>query len=176
MTPKSVIGTAALHELVQTARAAPSGDFVEVGVYKGGSAAHLAGVAKDKARRLFLFDTFTGIPFADPDLDHHKVGDFNDVSLEEVRAALPEATIAAGVFPNTLKYCPDLGPIALAHIDCDQYKSVRESAIALVPLMAPGGVMVFDDYNVLNGARKAVDEQFGKRVEVSPCGKAWVRF
>jgi hypothetical protein len=42
--------------------------------------------------------------------------------------------------------------------------------------MVLGGVMVFDDYDVLPGARRAVDELFGKSVELSAEGKARVRF
>jgi hypothetical protein len=36
--------------------------------------------------------------------------------------------------------------------------------------------MVFDDYDVLPGARRAVDEAFGERVRISAGGKARVVF
>jgi predicted O-methyltransferase YrrM len=174
VTPASIISPDLVNELVETARAAPPGDLVEVGVYQGGSAAALGGVAREQGRRLFLFDTFSGIPHADPERDHHKVGDFADTSLDSVRAAIPDAICMPGVFPDTLT--PDVGPIALAHVDCDQYASVRACCIALGPLMVPGGVMVFDDYDALQGARVAVDEVFGGRVQMSAKGKARVVF
>jgi len=170
---ESVISPDVRHELAEAARRAPPGDLVEVGVYKGGSAAVLDAVAKEQGRRLFLFDTFTGIPYRD-ECDTHSVGDFSDTSLDAVRAALPDALIYPGVFPETLP--ADIGPIALAHIDCDQYRSVHACCEALAPLMAPGGLMVFDDYDVLNGARMAVDWAFDGRIEKSPLGKARVRF
>lgn len=173
MNPQSLIAPNVLHELMETARAAPAGDLVEVGVYKGGSAASLAQVAREQKRRLFLFDTFAGIPYADAD-DFHRAGDFGDTCVEAVRAAIPDAIVVAGVFPQSLP--ADVGPVAVAHIDCDQYRSVIESARALAPLMAPGGVMVFDDYNVLVGARRAVDEIFADRIVISPEGKARVFF
>jgi predicted O-methyltransferase YrrM len=174
--PQSLIRADALNELVETARIAPPGDLVEVGVYRGGSAVALARVAREQKRRLYLFDTFTGIPCANPSVDEHKVGDFGDCSMDDVRAAIPEATIIVGVFPGTLKHVPELGPIALAHIDCDQYSSVRACCDWLDSKMAPGGVMVFDDYDCLPGAKKAVEEMFPGRARISAQGKARVTF
>ena len=173
MNPASLIRPDALAELMETARAAPAGDLVEVGVYQGGSALALAEVAREQGRRLFLFDTFTGIPYAGWH-DRHVPGDFADTSLEAVTALIPWAEVVPGVFPTTLH--EGVGTIALAHVDCDQYESVRACCEALAPRMAPGGVMVFDDYDVLPGARLAVDECYNGRVEISRQGKARVRF
>jgi O-methyltransferase len=171
---QSVIAPHHLEELVDAARSAPPGDFVEVGVYRGGSAVLLAEVARATGRRLFLFDTFTGIPFRDA-VDRHEVGDFSDTSLEMVREAVPDATFCVGVFPDTMP--DDIGPIALAHVDCDQYRSVHDCCAHLGPRMAPGGVMVFDDPNVLDGASQAVRESFSAdRIETSAGGKWRVRF
>lgn len=169
----SLIRLDVLDELADEARRAPVGDFVEVGVYQGGSAFVLGQVARKQKRRLFLFDTFSGMPHAEPG-DAHAIGDFADTSLEKVQAAIPDAICIAGVFPETLP--DDLWPIALAHIDCDQYASVRACCERLADRMAPGGVMVFDDYDVLTAARRAVDEIFSGRVTFSNCGKARVRF
>jgi O-methyltransferase len=171
--PDSVISADCRHELMEEARRAPPGDIVEVGVYKGGSAAALMQVCREQDRRLHLFDTFTGIPYACDD-DTHKVGDFADTSLAAVRQALPEAFIYPGIFPGTLPAALD--PIALAHVDCDQYQSVLDCCVYLSPLMAPGGVMVFDDYDVLPGARLAVQSYFMDRVLISRMGKARVYF
>jgi hypothetical protein len=169
----SVINAECLHELRREAEAAPAGNFVEVGVYRGGSAQHLYEVACATGRQLYLYDTFAGMPFRDA-IDVHPVGDFGDTSLTYLRKVLPLAIICVGTFPQTLGYT---GPIALAHVDCDQYRSVRDACVTLAPRMVAGGVMVFDDYNELPGARLAVDEVFGDRVEISPAtGKARVRF
>jgi O-methyltransferase len=171
--PRSLINDEVLVELAEDARAAPPGDIVEVGVYQGGSAARLAEVACEQGRRLFLFDTFTGMPFAG-EHDHHPVGDFADTSAEAVREAIPWAEVVEGVFPGTLH--EGVGPIAFAHIDCDQYESVRACCEALGPLMVSGGIMAFDDYDALAGARMAVDECFPGRVSLSARGKARVTF
>ena len=176
MTPRSVISPDLLNELIEEARRAPDGDFVEVGVYQGGSLSGLTQVAREKGgRRVFGFDTFTGIPFQLAGVDHHKVGDFGDTSLDAVRAAVPDAILVQGTFPDTLT--DDVGPIALAHVDCDQYQSVRDCCTHLASRMVPGGVMIFDDPDCLAGAGKAVLEVFPQeRVAISPRGKWRVYF
>lgn len=176
MTPTSLISANALAELMEEARRAPSGDFVEVGVYQGGSAAALAQVVREHGgRRLWLFDTFAGIPFQLEGVDHHQPGDFADTSMEEVQRAIPEGTCVSGIFPQTLS--DDVGPIAFAHIDCDQYQSVLDCIDHLGPRMVSGGVMVFDDPDVLAGAALAVRERFaGDRIQVSCMGKWRVYF
>src|SRR5262245_1407026 len=172
--PVSVIRPDVLNELGQTARACPPGDLVEVGVYRGGSAAVLARVAREQGRRLILFDTFEGIPLAG-EFDHHKVGDFGDTSLEHVRAAIPDAEFVVGVFPESMRGVKFV-PVALAHIDCDQYETIKACCEIFPVFMANGGVMIFDDYDVLWGARKAVNEAFNDRVQISAQGKARVWF
>jgi hypothetical protein len=101
MTPNSLVGPTAIEDLCAIASSGPEGCFVELGVYKGGSAWHLAQVARDQGRKLYLYDTFCGIPFKAP-IDHHAPGDFGDTSVEEVREAIPDAIICEGVFPQTL--------------------------------------------------------------------------
>lgn len=170
----SIISGDRLHELRQAAEAAPPGNFVEVGVYMGGSAQHLYDVAREQGRQIYLFDTFCGMPHCDPERDRHPVGDFGDVHLPGLQAAMPEAHFCVGVFPATLV---ETGPIALAHIDCDQYQSVRDCIVHLVPRMVAGGLMIFDDYVDLLGARQAVNEMLGAAaVTMSPQGRARVRF
>lgn len=175
MNPPSVIAPCFLSELAAEAERAPEGDFVEVGVYQGGSAAVLAEVARKRKARLWLFDTFAGIPFQKEGVDHHKPGDFCETSLELVKAAIPDAICVRGVFPETLT--DDVGPIALAHIDCDQYQSVYDCCMQLEPRMVPGGVMWFDDPGCLQGASQAVLDAFPKeRIQYSPLGKWKVYF
>ena len=101
--PPSLLDPAALAELFDAAWAAPAGDIVEVGVYRGGSAAVLHGVAKARGCTLWLYDTFAGIPYADPEKgDTHAVGDFSDTAVAAVGRACPGAVITIGTFPATL--------------------------------------------------------------------------
>jgi O-methyltransferase len=172
--PVSVVCQNTIAELVSYARQTPAGAFVEVGVYQGGTAWHLASVAREQGRELFLYDTFTGIPHSDTDKDVHKVGDFGDTSIEQVREAIPDATVVQGIFPASAVRMPQ---ISFAHVDCDQYQSIVETSEYLIPLMVPGGMIWFDDYNCLSGATQAVDRVFGGRVQQAPTShKAFVLF
>ena len=163
----SLIGDGVLDELVEMARGTPPGAFVEVGVYQGGSAQRLLAVG----RELWLFDTFTGIPFQGPD-DRHAVGDFSDVDFEGVAAALAPAHLVRGVFPDTFtpEVAQAVGPVAFVHVDCDQYESVRACILRLAPRLVPGGVMWFDDLD-LPGADRAAREELGMGLIRSKTGK-----
>lgn len=157
----------------ERARACPPGCFVEVGVYKGGSAYHLIDVARIQGRQVWLYDTFEGMAYEDP-VDTIHVG---EIKAEEAaaRSALGDyATIVKCVFPVTQTLPSE--PVAFAHIDCDQYRAIIETCGALEPLMAKGGQMLFDDVPVLAGARKAVTELYGDRIEKVEHGRWAVRF
>jgi O-methyltransferase len=59
---------------------------------------------------------------------------------------------------------PDAAPerIALLRLDTDWYSSTRHELEHLYPRLAPGGVLIVDDYGHFAGARKAVDEYFAQ--------------
>jgi hypothetical protein len=152
-----------------------AGYVVEIGVFRGGSAKLLA--RANQSREVHVFDSFDGIPVDPWELDGHKRGDFA-ADYEDVKAYLsdcPNVTIYRGVFPAT--WPKGLTPIALAHIDVDMEKVVREAIVLLWPLISPGGYLVFDDYNAeaCRGVKKAVDEMFGERVVAGPHPQAWVQ-
>lgn len=154
--PHSLVsGEVAAAMCVHAARC-PPGCLVEVGVYHGGTAWHLAKVAAAQARTLYLYDTFSGIPYADRAAgDSHGVGDFRDTSAAQVRVDIPDAIVVEGVFPCSAL---DMEPIAFVHLDCDQYQSYREALDYLVLRLVPGGLVWLDDYECLAGATRAVDE------------------
>jgi UDP-glucose 4-epimerase len=70
--------------------------------------------------------------------------------IDENNVALVE-----GLFADTVK---PSGPVALAHIDGDWYDSVSVCLERIWPALAPGGVIVVDDYDHWSGCRRAVDE------------------
>jgi len=173
--PESVVAPTCIYELIHYSTFTPiDGCFVEVGVYKGGTAWHLSNIAEERGVPLFLYDTFEGMPYADAS-DQHKVGDFSDTSAEAVAAAIPYAKVIKGVFPASITH--DTENVAFAHIDCDQYQAIVSSARALISRMAPGGIMLFDDFGVLDQATKAVSDLFGmENIKLTRCHKAWIQF
>lgn len=169
----SLINPENLRDLADLAAEMPPGCFVEVGVYKGGSARYLMDVANAQGRVLWLFDTFTGIPEWTEGVDSHHPHDFADTSLEQVRALVPEAQCVVGDARWTLADT-DTGPVAFAHIDCDQYATTRAVIGELLPRMVRGGVLWFDDYEALASANRAIDELIDG-IEWSPGHKAFKR-
>ena len=79
--------------------------------------------------------------------------------------------IVQGYFSDTLPRFADT-QFCFIHLDCDLYESYRECLHLLYDKLAPGGVVVFDDYKAPKwpGAEIAVDEFFASRPEaVAQC-------
>jgi O-methyltransferase len=167
---RSIVPENILAAMVAMASTAPQGCFVEVGVYQGGSAQPLMEVAEHQGRELFLYDTFTGIPFRDP-IDSHNIGDFADTDFLDVAERLPKAYVIPGVFPSSAITMPG---VAFVHLDCDQYRSVGESLDYLIPRMVEGGIIWFDDSPCLEGARTAARERLGDRLVLHDVGRHYV--
>jgi O-methyltransferase len=148
--------------LVELAATAPPGCFVEVGVYKGGSAYDLYQVAQKQGRKLHLFDSFRGMPVFTNGLDAFKIGTFmvDRDTPSKLKLLMPEAELHQGIYPHT--HPNDLTEIAFIHCDCDQYLSYKAVIEHMWPLVVPGGMMLFDDYPYLGGAKKAVEEAFSQ--------------
>jgi hypothetical protein len=167
----SLISAGTLLDLAAVAGSTPSGCFVEVGVYRGGSAAFLYQVAEAQGRTLHLFDTFAGHTVIDPAHDNvacHYMGRFaeNADSLADLRRAMPHAVFHVGTFPDTLGEDPPTPTqgIAFVHADVDVYWPTRAICEILPARMVPGGVIWFDDYPYLEGCPgvvEAVNEAFG---------------
>jgi hypothetical protein len=156
------------------------GEFVECGVWRGGSSmlmAHtLLATGQVPSRRLYLYDTFTGMsaPTAyDRDIDGVSAQDLLqegapemlcDVPLDEVVRNLrstgyPERllTFVKGKVEDTIPgTIPDR--IALLRLDTDFYESTYHELVHLFPRLARGGVLVLDDYGHWQGARQAIDQ------------------
>lgn len=160
----SLIADHDLNTMCRLAEESPPGCFVELGVYKGGSALRLYDVAERQGRVLHLFDTFVGHTLADAAFDaitEHPNGRFSEaIRPEELQAMLPNAVIHIGTFPETLT--DELREIAFVHSDMDIYLPTRAACELLPPRMVAGGVMLFDDYfhGECPGVKRAVDEIF----------------
>jgi O-methyltransferase len=163
----------AIIELAQFAAEHAEGDVIELGVYKGGSAAAIgwALASRGLQRTLHLCDTFEGMPESKP-WEWHRSGDFGDTAYEcvvgRLRALLPNFSFRfhRGCFSQTLPALPQL-KFCFAHVDADLYESVRESCEYVYPRMDRGGIIVFDDYGAPTcpGATRAVNEFFSDKLE-----------
>lgn len=165
------------------------GDLVEAGVWRGGSAFITARTLLQLGkpdRGLWLYDTFEGMTAptgedvaahtgtaAAVKFDQTRSGedraDWCRASLADVRRTMAisgypadriryvagkvEETLAAGRHPEQ---------IALLRLDTDWYESTRVEMEILFPRLAPGGVLIIDDYGHWQGARKAVDEYLAR--------------
>jgi O-methyltransferase len=162
-----------LYSLARQALQVP-GDFAECGVYKGGTAMLLSRVASQSdpagAKRLLLFDSFSGMQETHPEKDAHKPGHFADTSLEAVQSRVAwfkGAEFYPGWIPQSFRGLEERR-FAFAHIDVDLYQSILDCCEFVYPRLAPGGFMVFDDYGLAScpGARQAVDAFFKGKPEV----------
>jgi O-methyltransferase len=154
-----------LYEAIQTVNTEGiQGDIAECGVCLGGSAAMLA-LVDAQHRDLWLFDSFQGMPqptAADPPEAKDHVGK-EAGSVREVREFLNSCGVASpvtfveGWYEQTLP-CAEPALIAVLHVDCDWYASVKRVLETMWDKVVPGGFIQLDDYGHWSGARKAVDE------------------
>lgn len=138
-----------------------NGDIAEVGVYQGSSALGLAQTFPKK--KIHLFDTFSGMPPGDPNIDTHKEGDFSDTSLGRVKEKLEEYKNIyywPGIFPvsaTSLLYTK----FAFVNIDVDLYRSTKDCLTFFWPRLVKKGIIFFqDDYGFCKcrGVTEAVRE------------------
>ncbi len=155
------------------------GNYVELGVARGGAAALLGKAAFEhgvNGRRLWLFDSFEGLPdateedYVDGKTGEHVrplpkgscLGTVDDVKQTLFsRFHLPEegVELVKGWFQDTVPVVKDkIGPIALLRIDGDWYESTKVCLENLYGQVVPGGYVVVDDYESCYGCKKAVDE------------------
>lgn len=159
------------------------GDFVELGVFRGGTALLAARVLAQRGdkRTLHLFDSFAGMPVTSKG-EPYVSGDFGQTSEASVRKLVETTSVSlqmhVGFIPDTFRNL-ELPQLAFAHIDVDLYKSVLDCIEFVYPRLAPGGIIVFDDYGFPGcvRAREAVDLAFATLPEKPiylPTGQAVV--
>lgn len=172
------------------ARRGMPGDFVECGVWRGGSVLAmiltLRGLGVDD-RDIWLYDTFEGMTMP---------GEHDVSPVEQPALATWQASADKNERPWANLFRPDIfnedmvrrmllstgypearlhfvkGPveqtipasiperIALLRLDTDWYESTRHELEHLYPRLESAGVLIIDDYGHWEGCRKAVDEYF----------------
>jgi len=170
---RTMLGYDRLFTLWQAAKnAAPLGlPAVEVGSFRGGSAALLAralGIFADGPRELHVVDTFEGhidATFSANDSEEHR-GKFRDTNYGDVLAfltAYPGVHVHQGNASTVIAGWPERR-YALVHVDVDLYGPTLDCLEYFGPRLAPGGVLVMDDYEspTCPGVSVAVQEYIAR--------------
>ena len=150
-----------------------TGCIAEVGVYKGGTAKDIFNSIQQNDK-LFLFDTFEGIPNQSEFDNIHIIGDFCDSPYDDIVEYFKKydnVIIYKGIFPKETSYYVDDEIFKFVHLDVDTYLSYKDSLDFFYDKMIIGGYIIFDDYNVEScfGATKAINDFFNNKKECIEC-------
>lgn len=171
-------------ECARVLAAGVEGDFVDVGVWKGGSSMIMKFINDelDGQRRVMCLDIYDTMDLevldeADPVEDKiivsalelaraHFETEGVRTSIEEIQANFRELGVGldAVEFVRGNLISPAfpferVEAIALMRIDCDFYTATKNTLEHLYPKLQPGGTIIFDDYYLEGfGERRAADE------------------
>jgi O-methyltransferase len=192
--PYTLVGTGGLEATYLSAKKLEEGgiegDFVELGVARGGCAALMGHVLFDSdqassiSRKLWLFDSFEGLPEpGEEDYDTDQGGGTGDHiqllekgdclgTLGEVQALMfdnyrfPKEQIefVQGWFEDTVfREGQAIEKIALLRLDGDWYASTKICLEGFYDRVVSGGIVIIDDYDTCYGCKRAVEEFFNDR-------------
>lgn len=151
------------------------GDVCECGVGTGATSALLANELRGSGKRLWLYDTFAGLPA--PTAEDRLVDDIDglgSMAAYEGRMAHPKIEVQTrlgtiGIPDTAYRLVPGLfeasvaqgflpDRICFAYIDFDFYAPIKMALETISAKLSPGGVIVVDDYGFFSeGAQLAVD-------------------
>lgn len=149
------------------------GDFVEVGVWRGGAGILMRALLmafQDFRRKVWLADSFRGYPAPDPNRypadkdDPHRLFAELAVPIDTVKKNFErygmldeQVQFLPGWFRDTLAAAP-IKRVAVLHLDVDMYESTMLALLHLYPKVASAGYVIIDDYGALAACRQAVDD------------------
>jgi O-methyltransferase len=144
------------------------GDLIEAGTWRGGASILMRAILDSLGstdRTVVAADSYQGFP----DLDAAESDgvdysyEFFSVPLAEVKENFARfgydqgVEFVQGFFEDTLPQLTDR-TWALVRLDGDSYSATQAGLRSLYPFLSPGGYIVIDDYSVVEGCRRAVDE------------------
>jgi O-methyltransferase len=148
------------------------GDLIETGVWRGGSSIFMRAILKaygDTSRKVWLADSFRGLPPPDPARYPVDEGDtlwkYSELAIpmEQVKANFSrygllddQVAFLPGWFRDTLPTAP-IERLAVLRLDGDLYESTMEALVALYPKVSAGGFVIVDDYG-LPTCRAAIED------------------
>ncbi len=186
-TAETMIGTRRLDNVVESCVTAVvdgvPGDFIETGVWRGGTTILMRGVLEamgDRERSVWVADSFEGLPVPDEEQYPADAGlDWSHVEVLKVGADLVRANFERygllddrvrfleGWFCDTLPAAP-IEQLAVLRLDGDLYQSTMDALVALEPKVSPGGFVLVDDYGGWPPCRAAVDDYRSERGITDP--------
>jgi hypothetical protein len=148
------------------------GDLLETGVWRGGASILMRAVLKaygDSVRRVWLADSFEGLPHPNPALyppdagdRHYQLTGYLAVPIEEVKTNFQrygllddQVCFLPGWFKDTLPIAP-VQRIAVLRLDGDMYESTTQALENLYHKVSEGGFVIVDDYGALPNCRDAI--------------------
>jgi len=154
------------------------GAVVECGVWRGGMIAGLAQLC-GKDREYFLFDSFEGLPQAQPidgdamnrwQEDTGSPHYYDNCKTDEAYAkkamslsGARDVRVVKGWFKDVLPHFPKDRTIAILRLDGDLYESTLECLNNLYSSVAKNGLIIIDDYYVWEGCSRAVHHFLAQR-------------
>lgn len=148
------------------------GDLIETGVWRGGACIFMRAILAaygDRNRRVFVADSFGGLPKPSEEKYPHDQGDslhieeYLAVSQEQVASNFRKyglldnrVVFLKGWFKDTLPTAA-IDKLGVMRLDGDMYESTADALKALYPKLSQGGFCIIDDY-ALPGCRQAVDD------------------
>lgn len=149
------------------------GDFIETGVWRGGACIYLRAILAAYGvtdRRIWAADSFAGLPPPNEEAYPADAGDkfhaYDElaVPLEQVKRNFKhydllndQVVFLQGWFKDTLPGA-QTGPLAILRLDGDMYESTIDALNNLYDRVSAGGYVIVDDYRVVEGCKKAVDD------------------
>ena len=150
-----------------------TGDYIEIGCYRGSSACVALAYMKESRikRSCFFLDVFDGFTYqaAKDSADAMWEGTHVTEGLEIVNHRIqthcdPEAGLTANVIKANIiedELPAQISEVAVANIDVDLYEAVFVALVKVAPKMAVGGIIVVEDPGhtpALIGSRLALSE------------------
>lgn len=170
------------------------GDLIETGVWRGGACIYMRAILKSygiEDRRVFVADSFEGLPPPNPEMYPADTGDrhheFNElaISLEQVQSNFAkygllddQVVFLKGWFKDTLPDAP-IERLSLLRLDGDMYESTMDGLNNLYDKVSPGGFVIADDYGLVHNCKRAIEDFRTARgitsplIDIDGCGVYW---
>lgn len=148
------------------------GDLIECGTWRGGATIFMRAALlayDDKDRRVWVADSFQGLPAPNPKMYPADTGDelfkadqlavpVDTVRLNFARYGLLDERVKflVGWFKDTLPPAP-IERLSVLRVDADMYEGTSQALQFLYSKVSPGGYVIVDDYGAISGCQKAVD-------------------